>query len=62
MVRGDISTEQNGELMSSSEAHSCQNRMRRMSMSEGLKNGSQDAYCVLMTKVQFMRCPSLLMT
>jgi len=63
IVRGDLSTEQNGELTSSSQAcHSSQNRMKRMSMSEGLKNGSQDAYCVLMTKVQFMLCPRLLMT
>ena len=30
-------------------------------MSESLKNGPQNVYCVLMTKVQFMLCPSLLM-
>lgn len=63
IARGGLSAEQNRELMSSSKAcHSRQNRMRHMSMSESLKNGSQDACCVLVTKVQFMLCPSLLMT
>jgi len=48
--------------MSSSQACNRSQKDGTKRMSKSLQNGSRDVYCVLMTKVQFMLCPTLLTT